>query len=1225
MPMPRYDVFLSHASADKSEVEHLARKLRDQGLEPFLDKWHLIPGERWQEALEEALDQSRTCAVFLGQAFGPWQNEEMRSALETCVRDAGFRVIPILLPGGREPGQEDLPRFLRRLTWVDFRRGLEDEEAFRRLLAGIRGQAPGPGSDKGSSATLSLSYRCMAPAREPFVQRGEYAKVRDALLAPRESAEDSGRATTVGITTAIHGAGGFGKTALAIELCHDERVREHHPDGILWTTMGEEVDDAGRLARVRDLIRWWTEKDPPAFETVSAAGAHLRQELGDKRVLLVVDDVWRPADVTPFQGLGPRAALLLTTRDNRTLPSESAKFHVDAMEVPEAVRLLASGLPDGTGIDLRELATRLGEWPLLLKIVNRQLRKLIQDDGLSLEQALQEVNEALDAEGLTVFDREDLESRGQAVARTVGASLRRLAGEDVSRFEQLAIFPENKDIPLRVLEKLWGLGSILTKILCDRLHDLSLLLRFDRQTGTIRLHHVIRAYLLKKGGGHMHKWHRSLLDACRPANGHWPDLLQDESYLWNHLIHHLLGAGQSDLCRSLLLDFHYLRSKLCATDVNALFADYSPFAENNEELRLVQNALGLSAHVLARNPAELPGQLLGRLLDRQETGIRSLLQASKGFGCPWLRPRKASLLRPGSALIRTINQSGTPYALTVLPDGRVASTFHENGSMQLWNVGSGETLQTLEGHSSSICAVAVLDRRRVISASLDGMLRVWDLESGNTLQTLKGHSHSVLAVAVLDSCRVISGSLDGTLRVWDLESGQTLQTLKGHSDWEVSAIAMLDSRRVIFRSSKKMLQVWDVEGCQPLQTLKGHSDVISAVAVLDSRRVVSASHDKTLRVWDAESGETLQILEGHYHWVSAVAVLDSHRVVSASRDRTLRVWNVESGQTLQTLEGHSDMVVRVAALGSRQVVSASLDMTLRVWDLESGQTLQTVEEHSAAVNAVAALDRRRVVSASDDTTLRVWNVESGETLQALEGHSNSVNTVAVLDSRHCVSGSSDGSLRVWDVEDGRTLQRLEGQAYWVLAVAALDRRCVVSGTSVGTLEVWDVESGQTLQILEHVTMVNAVAVLDRRRVVPATRDETLRVWDVESGQILQTLEGHSKSVFTVAVLDGRRVVSGSWDRTLRVWDVESGQSLQTFEGHSDSVYSVAVLDSRRVISGSRDETLQVWDVESGKVECLFTLDAPVTAVAVTPGSRTIVAGDSMGRVHFFDFVEHESP
>ena len=54
----QYDVFLSHSSGDKPVVEELARRLKKEGIEPFLDKWNLIPGQPWQEALEEALDQS---------------------------------------------------------------------------------------------------------------------------------------------------------------------------------------------------------------------------------------------------------------------------------------------------------------------------------------------------------------------------------------------------------------------------------------------------------------------------------------------------------------------------------------------------------------------------------------------------------------------------------------------------------------------------------------------------------------------------------------------------------------------------------------------------------------------------------------------------------------------------------------------------------------------------------------------------------------------------------------------------------------------------------------------------------------------------------------------------------------------------------------------------------------------------------------------------------------
>jgi WD40 repeat protein len=1213
--MPRYDVFLSHAGADKPAVEFLAHKLQAEGLEPFLDKWHLVPGERWIQGLDDALAHSSSFALFIGprSGSGAWRTREAELALDRTAREPAFRVIPVLLPGGDETALGEISSFLVLHTWVDFRAGLDDEDSFRRLLAGIRGQAPGPGGGGVEKPPLPL-YRCMAPAREPFIERNELTKVRDALLA-----QETGSGTTVGITTAIHGAGGFGKTALAIELCYDEQVRERFSGGVLWTTMGEEIDTAGHLARVRDLIRWRTEADPPTFETVSAASAHLRQVLTGQRVLLVVDDVWRPEDVAPFRGLGSEAALLVTTRDSRSLPAEAVPVHVDAMEVPEAVRLLGAGLPGGAEADLKTLAARLGEWPLLLKLVNRQVGSWI-GKGLDLHEAIRRAETALTAKGLTYFDPKDAKDRTQAASLTLEASLERLPKEDQERFAELAIFPEDADVPLAVLEKLWQLDSFEIEEIGSRFFDLSLLRNLDLRSGTIRLHDVIRAYLLKKGEGHLPEWHRRLLDACCPANGLWPDLPREESYLWNHLVHHMMEAGRNDVCRDLLLDFQYLRSKLAAKDVNALLADYSAFAEKDQELRLMRDALRLSAHVLARNPLQLREQLWGRLLGRREAGIRAVLQASEGSGISWLRPRRASLTRPGGPLIRIIDHLGEALALAVLPDGRVVSG-SDNGTLQVLDVKSGQSLQTLKGHSGWVRAVAVLDSRRVISGSDDGTLQVWDVESGESLQTLEGHSGEVLAVAVLDSRRVVSGCGDWTLRVWDVESGETLQTLAGHFE-EVNAVAVLDNRRVVSGCGDGTLRVWDVESGQTLQILEGHSDEIRAVAVLDRRRVVSSSDDGALRVWDVESGETLQtLLEGYSAAAYAVAVLDRRRVVSGSGDM-LRVWNVESGQTLQTLEGYSGWIHAVAVLDRYRVVSGSADETLRVWDVESGESLQTLGGHSDEVNALAVLDSRRVVSGSRDRTLRVWDVESGESLQTLEGTPGGVNALAVLDRRRVVYGPGDWTLRVWDVESGQSLQTFEGLPGVVHAVAVLDSRRVVSGSADQTLWVWDVESGQILRTLEgHSGWVHALAVLDRRRVVSGSDDRTLRVWDVESGQTLQTLEGHSGKVNALAVLDRRRLVSGSNDRTLRVWDVESGQALQAIEGHSDGVTAVAVLDGRRLVSGSADRTLRVWDTEKGEVECLFALDARVHAVAVIPERRIIVAGDSSGRVHFFDFVE----
>ena len=120
----KFDVFLSHNSKDKPVVEQIAHKLEDKGLKVWLDKWNLIPGEAWQEDLEEALDESQTIAVFVGpHDISPWENEEMRSAIEERVQDKKRRVIPVLLPGAPDNKTLKLPRFLKRLIWVDLRAG----------------------------------------------------------------------------------------------------------------------------------------------------------------------------------------------------------------------------------------------------------------------------------------------------------------------------------------------------------------------------------------------------------------------------------------------------------------------------------------------------------------------------------------------------------------------------------------------------------------------------------------------------------------------------------------------------------------------------------------------------------------------------------------------------------------------------------------------------------------------------------------------------------------------------------------------------------------------------------------------------------------------------------------------------------------------------------------------------------------------------------------------
>ncbi len=88
----------------------------------------------------------------------------------------------------------------------------------------------------------------------------------------------------------------------------------------------------------------------------------------------------------------------------------------------------------------------------------------------------------------------------------------------------------------------------------------------------------------------------------------------------------------------------------------------------------------------------------------------------------------------------------------------------------MWELETGRTLRTLQGHAGSVNAVAITpDGKRVVSASSDNTLKVWEPETGTLLRTLEGHAGSVNAVAITpDGKRAVSASSDTTLKVWEL-------------------------------------------------------------------------------------------------------------------------------------------------------------------------------------------------------------------------------------------------------------------------------------------------------------------------------------------------------------------------------------------------------------------------------------------------------------------------
>ena len=359
----RAGVFISYARSDGAMIAaKLRERLETEKIPLWQDLVSEVGGRDWWLQITEALNHVEFMALIITPKA--LMSETVRREWR-YARQERVCVYPVV--GTPHMDSTILPRWLRDKHIYD----LNDPLQWKKFLN-------------------DLNTRCQAP-RAPFMLQDvpdfvprpqEYEKLRGLLL-------DGNDGGPVAITAALRGAGGFGKTTLARKLCHDEAVQEAFDDGILWVTLGENPGDLA--GRVSDLIETLSGQRPN-FSDVNAAAARLRELLSDRDVLLVVDDLWNPAHLTPFLPPDGEGTCLITTRIVDTLPPGTNRVDVDAMRSDEAVGMLRAGGLDGITRDkLQDLAARLGEWPLLLKIVNGVLRHRVNVLGQQSAAALKAV------------------------------------------------------------------------------------------------------------------------------------------------------------------------------------------------------------------------------------------------------------------------------------------------------------------------------------------------------------------------------------------------------------------------------------------------------------------------------------------------------------------------------------------------------------------------------------------------------------------------------------------------------------------------------------------------------------------------------------------------------------------------------------------------------------------------------------------------------------------
>jgi len=127
-------VFISHASEDKSRfVESFARRLRENGVDAWLDQWEISPGDDLPRRIfEEGIKSANSVIVVLSPHFvrKPWPQQELSASLMRRIY-GDIKIIPVVIE------QCEVPQSLQSTLWVRIDDLSNYDAEFDRILRSI--------------------------------------------------------------------------------------------------------------------------------------------------------------------------------------------------------------------------------------------------------------------------------------------------------------------------------------------------------------------------------------------------------------------------------------------------------------------------------------------------------------------------------------------------------------------------------------------------------------------------------------------------------------------------------------------------------------------------------------------------------------------------------------------------------------------------------------------------------------------------------------------------------------------------------------------------------------------------------------------------------------------------------------------------------------------------------------------------------------------------------
>jgi WD40 repeat protein len=321
-------------------------------------------------------------------------------------------------------------------------------------------------------------------------------------------------------------------------------------------------------------------------------------------------------------------------------------------------------------------------------------------------------------------------------------------------------------------------------------------------------------------------------------------------------------------------------------------------------------------------------------------GIASLAVAYQDK-VPQIQGRGANLVSSQSADLtqvpRLTGHSGAVTAVGLADQGRWIVSAGSDGTLRIWNTGSGALVRTIELDDGAATALAV-DDRRALTGHRGGAVVLWDLERAEKLAVVQ-HRAPISSLAFTgDPNRFFAASQDGTVSLFDVRSPNTPAPLSDEVEGGARLLALARLRGVLVTGGQdRSIRLWRTDDHGLVRTWRTDADGIVALDIAPSgRAIASAAADGSIRLWSTTSSRAQRTLNIHQGRVTALAFApNGGSLATANEDGTVKVWSTRGGRTAtRTLRGHTGPVRAVSfSADGQRLVSAGQDGTIRVWSM----------------------------------------------------------------------------------------------------------------------------------------------------------------------------------------------------------------------------------------------------------------------------------------------------